>query len=57
VAAPKPGSAPSQEFGLDKVPLPLVETYHTKYADSDDIKKIKEAIIIFTWLGRVLPVA
>ena len=57
VAEPKPGSAPSHDEGSVKVPFPLVETSQTKYAENEDIKNIKTAMMYFTCLGNVFPVA
>ena len=57
VPEPKPGSAPFQDEGSCKTPSPLVDTNQTKQAEKEDIKNIKKAIIYFTCLGRVLPVA
>ena len=57
VIEPYPGSAPSQEDGSDNFPLPLVETYHTKYADRDVIIVINPIIPYFACFGTVFPVA
>ena len=48
VPAPKPGSFPVHELGSINSPFPFVETYHTKYAENDDIRIMKEAMKIFT---------
>ena len=50
-------SAPLHEDGSNNSPSPLVETYHTKYAEALTIVAIIPMIITFTCRGSVFPVA